>query len=218
MKKIYTLALAVALSFIVTGGTALAQGGSGTGNGTGIGTGSGNSAGMGTNRDEVKQPIADFTLPDVDGKNHSLASLKGTNGTVLIFISTQCPVSNAYNDRMQKLAQDYKERGVNVIGINANASESADDIKAHAAAHNLTFMILKDKGNKVADELGATNTPEAFLLDAGGKLVYRGRIDNSRNGQTISANDLRDAIDATIAGKPVANSFVRAFGCSIKRG
>jgi peroxiredoxin len=210
MKKIYTLALAVALSFIATGGTALAQGGSGTGSRNGVG--------MGTNRDEAKQPIADFTLPDVDGKNHSLASLKGTNGTVLIFISTQCPVSNAYNERMQKLAQDYKERGVNVIGINANSGESADDIKAHAAAHNLTFMILKDKGNKVADDFGATNTPEAFLLDASGKLVYRGRIDNSRNGQTISSNDLRDAIDATIAGKPVANSFVRAFGCSIKRG
>jgi hypothetical protein len=120
---------------------------------------------------------------------------------------------------MEKLAQDYKARGVSVVGINANAPESMDDIKAHAAAHSLTFMILKDAGNKVADQLDATNTPEVFFLDAGGKLVYRGRIDNSRSGgPAVTANDLRDAIDATLAGKPVANSFVRAFGCSIKRG
>jgi len=220
MKKFYTLALAIALTFIVSGGAALAQGGSGTGTGSGMGTGSGagDGNGMGENKAEAGKPVADFSLPDVDGKTHSLASLKGKNGTVLIFISTQCPVSNAYNERMEKLAQDYQSRGVAVIGINANATESADDIKAHAAEHKLTFMILKDKGNKVADQLEATNTPEVFLLDASGKLVYRGRIDNSRNGQSISSNDLRDAIDATLAGKPVANSFVRAFGCSIKRG
>jgi peroxiredoxin len=218
MKKFYTLALAIALSFIVTGGAALAQGGSGTGSGTGSGISAGDGHGMGENKAEAGKPVADFSLPDVDGKTHSLASLKGKSATVLIFISTQCPVSNAYNERMEKLAQDYQSRGVAVIGVNANATESADDIKAHAAEHKLTFMILKDKGNKVADQLEATNTPEVFLLDASGKLIYRGRIDNSRNGQSISSNDLRDAIDATLAGKPVANSFVRAFGCSIKRG
>jgi peroxiredoxin len=214
MKKTYAFALAVALSFIVTTGTALAQGGSGAGNGAGTGQGSG----MGPSSASAGQPVADFTLPDVNGKQHSLASLKGEKGTVLIFISTQCPVSNGYNGRMEKLAQDYKARGVSVVGINANAPESLDDIKNHAAQNNLTFTILKDAGNKVADQLGATNTPEVFFLDASGKLVYRGRIDNARSGQSISSNDLRDAIDATLAGKAVVNSFVRAFGCSIKRG
>ena len=218
MKKFYAFTLAVALSFIITTGTALAQGGSGTGQGTGVGAGQGSGMGMGRSGAEMGQPVADFTLPDADGKKHSLASLKGEKGTVLIFISTQCPVSNAYNERMEKLAQDYKSRGVAVVGINANKPESVDDIKAHAAQNKLTFTILKDAGNKVADQLGATNTPEVFFLDAAGKLVYRGRIDNSRSGESITNNDLRDAIDATLAGKPVANSFVRAFGCSIKRG
>ena len=162
--------------------------------------------------------IADFKLPDASGKEHSLSALKGKNGTVLIFMSVQCPVSNGYNERMEKLAQDYKGRGVNVIGINANATESADDIKAHASQNKLTFMILKDAGSKVADQLGATNTPEVFFIDASGKLVYRGRIDNSRNVQSVSSNDLRNAIDATLSGKPIANGFIRAFGCSIKRG
>ncbi len=165
----------------------------------------------------IGQPIANFTLPDVDGNKHSLASLKGSKGTVLIFIAVQCPVSNAYNERMEKLAQDYKARGVNVIGINSNVSEPAADVKRHAAEHNLTFPILKDNDNKIADQLGAEHTPEAYLLDAAGKLVYRGRIDNARNAAMVQTSDLREAIDATIEGKPVTKTTAAAFGCSIKR-
>ncbi len=165
----------------------------------------------------VGQTIKDFTLPDVSGKAHTLNSLKGKNGTVLIFISTQCPVSNGYNERMAKLAQDFNARGINVVGINSNAPESIEDVKQHAAAHNLTFTILKDKGSKIADLLGAQHTPEAYLLDASNKLVYRGGIDNSRNGQAINANYLRDAMEEVIAGKPVTRPRALAFGCSIKK-
>lgn len=165
----------------------------------------------------VGSVVADFKLPDVDGKEHSLSSLKGKNGTVLIFVSVQCPVSNAYNERMEKLAQDYKARGVNVIGVNANSTESSGEVKSHASSNNLTFLILKDNGNKLADKLGAQRTPEAYVLDAGNKIVYRGRIDNARNVSSVSASELRDALDAVIAGKPVAKSSVPAFGCSIKR-
>src|SRR6185436_13924114 len=92
--------------------------------------------------------IGGFTLPDADGKDHSLSSLKGKNGTVLIFIAVQCPVSNAYNERMEKLAQDFKARGINVVGINANATDSAADVKKHATENHLTFPILKDNGNQ----------------------------------------------------------------------
>ena len=216
MKKYCSFAFALAFSFFIMAGTALAQAGSGSGMGQGNGTGRG--AGAATGGAGTAGVVADFTLPDLDGRPHSLSSLKGKNGTVLIFISTECPVSNAYNERMEKLAQDYKARGVEVIGINSNKPESVEEIKNHAAKNGLTFTILKDKGHKVADQLDATNTPEVFFLDASGKLVYRGRIDNSRSGQTISTHDLRDAIEATLAGKQVANSFIRAFGCSIKRG
>lgn len=161
--------------------------------------------------------IDDFNLPDGSGKEHSLSSLKGKNGSVLIFVAVQCPVSNAYNERMEKLAQDYKARGINVIGINSNVAESADAVKTHAATNKLTFPILKDLGNKVADRLGATVTPEAYLLDSSNKLAYRGRIDNARNAAQVTASELRDAIDATLAGKPVAKTTANAFGCSIKR-
>lgn len=161
--------------------------------------------------------IANFTLPDADGKAHSLASLKGAKGTVLIFVAVQCPVSNAYNERMEKLAQDYKARGINVIGINANSTESAADVKKHAAEKSLTFPILKDEGNKIADSLGATRTPEAYFLDANNKLIYHGRIDNSRDMTQVNSSELREALDSTLAGKPVEKTTANAFGCSIKR-
>jgi len=165
----------------------------------------------------IGSTIGDFTLPDTSGANHSLASLKGKNGAVLIFIAVQCPVSNAYNERMEKLAQDYKARGINVVGINANSTESAADVKAHAAEKHLTFPILKDNGSKIADMLGATRTPEAYFLDASNKLLYHGRIDNSRDITQVNQSELRDALQATLAGKPVPKTTASAFGCSIKR-
>jgi peroxiredoxin len=180
-------------------------------------------AGSGRNAADLPMPpaigtmIEDFKLPDVDGKEHSLKSLMGAKGTVILFIATRCPVSNAYNDRMEKLAADYKAKGVNVVGINANSTEPADEVKSHAAEKGLTFPILKDDGNKIADRLGATRTPEAYVLDAGGKLVYHGRIDNSQKVEAINSNDLREALEEMLAGKQVSKTGGAAFGCSIKR-
>ena len=166
----------------------------------------------------IGQPVADFKLPDAEGKEHSLSSLKGEKGTVIIFISAQCPMVRAYNERIAKLAEDYRAKGVNVVGINSNVTESADDIKRHAAANNFSFVVLRDKSNKVADLLGAERTPEVFLLDASNKLVYHGRIDNHKNVTLVQSNDLRDAIEETLAGKAVTKAEAAAFGCTIKRG
>jgi len=165
----------------------------------------------------IGSTIEDFTLPDYDNQEHSLKSLAGKNGTVILFIAVQCPVSNAYNERMEKLAQDYKEKGINVVGINSNAKEDAAAVKAHAAEHKLTFTILKDPANKIADRFGANVTPEAYFLDANNKLVYHGRIDNAKDAAQVQTPDLRNALDATLAGKPVEKTEAKAFGCSIKR-
>lgn len=161
--------------------------------------------------------IDDFKLPDANGAEQSLKSLMGKKGAVLIFIATRCPVSNAYNERMEKLAQDYKAKGINVIGINSNNTEPAAEVKSHAAEKNLSFAILKDDGNKIADRLGATRTPEAYVLDASGKLVYHGRIDNSQKLEGVVSNDVREALEEMIAGKAVSKTGGAAFGCSIKR-
>ena len=161
--------------------------------------------------------IEDFTLPDVDNKERSLKSLAGKNGTVLLFIAVQCPVSNAYNERMEKLAADYKAKGIAVIGINSNIAEDAAAVKAHAEQNKLSFPILKDPGNKIADRLGAKVTPEAYFIDAGNKLLYHGRIDNARNAAQLETSDLRNALDAVLAGKAIEKTEAKAFGCSIKR-
>jgi len=179
-------------------------------------------AGSGSSSDLPAAPaigtvIDDFKLPDPNGAEHSLKALIGNKGAVIIFIATKCPVSNAYNDRMEKLAEDYKAKGISVIGINANNTEPAAEVKSHAAEKGLKFPILKDDGNKIADRLGANHTPEAYVIDASGKLVYHGRIDNAQNPANITSNDLRDALDAILAGQPIQKTTSVAFGCSIKR-
>src|SRR2546421_8233018 len=125
MKKQLAFALLLILSLIMS---ALAQGGTASTDAP--------SSGL-----AIGSTINDFELSDVSGHKHTLASLKGQKGTVLIFISVQCPVSNAYNERMERLYQDYNARGINIVGINANATETADQAKHHAEEHHLTFTI-----------------------------------------------------------------------------
>ena len=206
MRKHLLFALVLTVSSLLLAGIASAQ----TSGMNGAG------AGPAATARGIGATITDFNLTDVNGASKSLADLKGKNGTVLIFISARCPVVKAYNERMEQLAKDYRARGINFVGINANSSEPLDEVKAHASAH-YTFPVLIDKGNKIADRLGAEHTPEVFFLDASNKLVYHGRIDNSLNPANVSANDLRDAIDAILAGKPIAKTEAKAFGCSIKR-
>jgi len=205
MKKLSTVALLLALSMLVAAAAlrAGAKGGARDDKPAAVALGA---------------VVADFTLPDPEGHDHTLSSLKGAKGTVLIFIATRCPVSNGYNARMEKLATDYAPRGVQIVGINANSTEPVGEVKQHAADKGLTFTILKDNGNVIADRFDAQVTPEAYLLDASGKLVYHGRIDNSRAGDAITSTELRDAIEAVLAGKPVERPEAKAFGCSIKRG
>ena len=174
---------------------------------------SGNPGGLG-----IGQAVADFKLPDADGRERSLASLRGEKGTVLIFVSAQCPMVKAYAERIEKLAQDYRAKGVNVVGINSNVTESEDDIKGQIKAESFSFVVLKDKGSKIADLLGAERTPEVYFLDASNKLVYHGRIDNHRNLDQVQTSDLRNAIEETLAGKAVTKAEAAAFGCTIKRG
>src|SRR5262249_49782881 len=102
-------------------------------------------------------------------------------------------------------------------GINSNNNEPASEVAEHAKKHDLAFPILKDGGNKVADAYGANHTPEAYLIDAKGALVYHGRIDESKDEADARSHDLANAIDALGGGKPVPVAETKAFGCSIKR-
>lgn len=160
--------------------------------------------------------MENFKLTDTSGKEKSFNDLKGKNGAILVFLSVQCPVVKGYNERIVKLAEDYAAKGINVIGINSNSTETTEKVKAHAA-ENYKFPVLIDKGNVIADRLGANVTPETFYLDAKNVLVYRGAIDNNKSSDSVTNNFLRDAVAANLSGKTVAKTSAVAFGCSIKR-
>ncbi len=164
----------------------------------------------------VGSTLENFKLTDTSGAEKSFNDLKGKNGAVLIFLSVQCPVVKGYDARIVKLAEDYAAKGINVIGINSNSTEGADKVKTHAS-ENYKFPVLIDKGNVLADKLGANVTPETFYFNAKNVLVYHGAIDNSRNGENITDNFLRDALDNSLSGKAVAKTSANAFGCTIKR-
>ncbi len=162
----------------------------------------------------------DFTLPSAsDGKSVALKELLAKEkGVAILFIATKCPVSNAYNERMAALAKEYAPKGIAFVGINSNKTEPAAETAEHAKKHGFAFFVVKDEGNKVADAYGAQKTPEVFLLDASGKLLYHGRIDeNQDDARGVRSPDFRNALDAFLAGKPVPVAETKAFGCTIKR-
>lgn len=165
----------------------------------------------------IGDTLAPFSLKDYQGKDVDLKSFQGSKAVVLMFIATQCPVSNAYNERMAALAKDYQAKGVAIVGINSNRQETSAEIAAHAGQHGLTFPILKDVDNVKADQFGAQVTPETYVYDAGWKLRYHGRIDDNQRGDNIQSQDLRNALDAVLSGKDVPVKETKAFGCTIKR-
>jgi len=170
---------------------------------------------------KVGEKMADFTLPDVNGKPHRLYDFEGKKAVVVIFIATRCPYSNAFTHVMASLAHEYESRGVAFLGINANNTESLAEVAEHARAHGLDFLVLKDEGNKVADQLGASVTPEVFLLDSTWTLRYHGALGNSHqptnNPEKTTDNEVRPALDDVLNGKPAEVTETKAFGCSIKR-
>jgi peroxiredoxin len=164
----------------------------------------------------VGQPAPDFTLADLSGKTHSLKDYRG-KGVVVSFISARCPISNAYKDRIRAIADEYEKRGVAFLGVNSSADESIEEARAYAAKNNLDFTILKDEGNVVADAYAAERTPKVYLIDGEGVLRYQGRIDNSQNPRLVKRDDLREALNEMLSGKPVSVAETKALGCLIKR-
>ena len=160
-----------------------------------------------------------FDLKSVDGKPFSLADAEKTNSyVVLMFIATQCPYSNGYNDRMREMAAAYAKKGILFVGINSNNTESTEETAAHAKQHGFGFPVLKDPGNKVADLYDARRTPEVYVIGRDGRLLYHGRIDdNSNDASKVTSPDLKNALDALLAGQPIAKAETKAFGCTIKR-
>ena len=162
-----------------------------------------------------------FHLADSDGKTFELNTETATDYTVVCFLGTECPLARLYGPRLSKMAADFADDSVQFVGINSNRQDSMADIHAYRNKYKVTFPILRDPGNKVADRFEATRTPEVFVLNQSLDVVYHGRIDDqyapgvSRNEP--ARRDLQDALVELTAGKPVTIAITQPVGCFIGR-
>ncbi len=166
----------------------------------------------------------DFRLPDtVSGKEMTFADVKGARGTVVMFICNHCPYVKHVNDELVRLANDYLPKGIGFVAISSNDVEnypddSPDKMREQALALGYPFPYLYDETQEVARAYDAACTPDFYLFDADDRLVYRGRLDDSRPGSDVpvTGKDLRAALDALLAGKPIPEPQYPSMGCNIK--
>lgn len=183
------------------------------------------------------QPLAigakapDFSLPGVDGKTYSLKDFADSKILVIVFTCNHCPTAQAYEERIKQMVIDYKSKGVAVIAISPNdpmsvrldelgytdLSDSFDEMKIRAKDHQFNFPYLYDGENSQASiKYGPQATPHVFIFDAERALRYTGRIDDGEKPGSAKSHDAKAAIDAMLAGRPVAVEKTKTFGCSIK--
>jgi len=164
----------------------------------------------------------DFALPNLLDENHAEVSLSGlledNEFAVVIWNSITCPYCVPYDDMLPGLATQYADHGVAFVGINSNVTEDPSDITAHLGDAGFNFPVLRDEGNAIADEYGASVTPEVYIVDSSMSLRYHGRINDSpRNPSAAQNHDLINALDALVAGEEPPVAVTNARGCTIKR-
>jgi peroxiredoxin len=173
----------------------------------------------------------DFALPGIDGQTHKLADYAAAKVLVIVFTCNHCPTAQLYETRIKKLAADYQGKGVAFVAINPNSPEAVrldelgytdvgddlEDMKIRAAYRHFNFPYLYDGANQaVANAYGPKATPHVFVFDAQRKLRFEGRVDSSQRESLVKTRETRDAIDALLAGRPVAVEHTGVFGCSTK--
>ena len=166
----------------------------------------------------------EFTLPDVvSGKTISLATFAGKKALLVMFICCHCPYVQHVKEGLARLGRDYAGKDIGIVAVSANDAanypdDAPDKLNAMAKALGFTFPFCYDESQATAKAYTAACTPDFFLFDAGRTLVYRGQLDDSRpgNGRPVTGKDLRAAIDAVLAGKPVSPDQRASVGCSIK--
>jgi thiol-disulfide isomerase/thioredoxin len=170
---------------------------------------------------ELNAACPAFDLPGTDDKNHALTAFRGKL-LVVVVSCNHCPYVVAYEPRLVALANEYGARGVDFVAVNGNdATRYPDDgmvaMKVRAADRAFPFPYLRDDTQALVRALGARFTPEAYVFDEARKLRYHGRIDdNHRDLAKVTSHDLREALDALLAGKDPRTAETTAFGCSIK--
>jgi peroxiredoxin len=165
----------------------------------------------------------DFKLPDTNGKTVARADFKDQPALLVIFMCNHCPYVKHIRSGLAHLARDYLPRGVAIVGINANdvanyPEDSPARMKEEVKSAGYLFPYLYDETQAVAKAYRAACTPDIYLFDKNRKLVYRGQFDDSRPGNNlpVTGKDLRAALDAVLAGKPVSPAQKASMGCNIK--
>ncbi len=159
--------------------------------------------------------VESIKATDLDGKPVEIQTAGKI--TTVIFISTQCPISNDYNERMKALYGEFSPKGVQFAFLNSNSTESPADAAEHARKHGFSFRVLKDINNVEADRFSAEFTPHVFVIGKNSEIIYRGAIDDSRPANKVTKTYLKDVLNAALAGKPLPVTETKAFGCTIKR-
>ena len=181
---------------------------------------------------EIGATAPDFSLPGIDGKTYTLESFKDAKVLAVVFMCNHCPTSQAYEDRVIKLTNDYAPKGVSVVAINPNhpaslrldelgysdVGDSYEEMKVRAKNAHFNFPYLYDGDTEIAsNKYGPVSTPHIFIFDKDRKLRYQGRIDDTENPKkTPHSQDARNAIDALLSGKEIPVTVTKVFGCSIK--
>jgi len=166
--------------------------------------------------------IKKFSLPGIDGKIYTQDSWPDARALVIVFMCNHCPYVQAIWRRLIKLQNDYGGRGVQIVGINSNddtnyPEDSFENMKKYAAERGQNFPYLRDETQEVAKAFGAVCTPDIFVYDKNRMLVYHGRLDdNWKDESAVKSHDLRDAIEAVLAGVPPKSGQFPSMGCSIK--
>jgi peroxiredoxin len=165
----------------------------------------------------------EFRLPDTDGKTVSLGDFKDAPALLVIFLCNHCPYVKHVRHELAKLGREYQGKGVAVVGISSNdiathPDDSPEKMRQEKAEVGYTFPYLYDETQEVAKAYQAACTPDFFVFDGDQRLVYRGQLDDSRPGNPIpvTGKDLRAALDAVLAGAPVAEKQRPSMGCNIK--
>ena len=165
----------------------------------------------------------DFSLPNVDGRMVGYADAAGLRGTVVMFICNHCPFVKHVADGLAHLGRDYAGKGIGLVAISSNdvathPADSPEQMVREAEDRGYPFPYLYDESQAVAKDYHAACTPDFYLFDAERRLVYRGQLDASRPGNDVPVTgaDLRAAIDAVLAGRPVAAEQRPSLGCNIK--
>lgn len=167
-------------------------------------------------------PLADVKMKNVDGRDLSIADVKGAKGTLVVFSCNACPWAKAWETRIVELGNGFSKRGVGVMVINSNDPTVAetDDyatMQARAKLRGMKYPYVVDATSDVARAFGASHTPEAFLFDAKGKLVYHGTIDdNAKEPGKVKERYLKNALTTVVAGRQPSVKETKSLGCGIK--